>query len=160
MPRADLAGGVLPFGIVAALAWAVVAVRWTEGQDDVIRECSFRGAEFVAGELLRRCGVARSAHAVEMRASRIRCSLAVQTVCPDCGAVGLTLNRQSGLCPRCTERLHVEQQRAFAEQLEAERVEALAEAEELRRENAVLRKRNSRTCRKYGLEGRRARRGS
>ena len=143
----------------AGAALAVVAVRWTEGQDDVIRECCFRGADYVAAEIFRRFGVARSAHAVEMRASRLGVSLQLQTVCPDCGVVGLKLNRQSGLCPRCTELLHVEQQRAFAEQLDSERAEALAEAEALRRENAVLRKRNSRACRKYGLEGRRARRG-
>ena len=55
---------------------------WTEEQDDVLREVSFRGAEFAAAEIERRCGVHHSVRAVEMRASRIHCSLAVQTVCP------------------------------------------------------------------------------
>ncbi len=122
----------------------MVALRWTERQDDVIRECCFRGADYVAAEILRRCGVERSRHAVEMRASRLGASLVPQTVCPACGAVGLKINRQSRLCVRCTELLHVEEQRAFAAQLEAERAAALAEAEALRRENAVLRKRRSR----------------
>ena len=65
---------------------------WTEEQDDVLREVSFRGAEFAAAEIERRCGVHHSVRAVEMRASRIHCSLAVQTVCPECGAVGVKIN--------------------------------------------------------------------
>ena len=44
---------------------------WTEEQDDVLREVSFRGAEFAAAEIERRCGVRHSVRAVEMRASRI-----------------------------------------------------------------------------------------
>lgn len=61
---------------VAAVSW------WTEEQDDVLREVSFRGAAYAAAEIERRCGVRHSVRAVEMRASRIHCSLAVQTVCP------------------------------------------------------------------------------
>ena len=94
---------------------------WTEEQDDVLREVSFRGAEYAAAEIERRCGVRHSVRAVEMRASRIHCSLAVQTVCPSCGAVGVKINRQTGMCPLCTERYHLEQERAFNEQLERER---------------------------------------
>ncbi|WP_288735182.1 hypothetical protein [uncultured Enorma sp.] len=30
---------------------------WTEEQDDVLREVSFRGAEYAAAEIERRCGV-------------------------------------------------------------------------------------------------------
>lgn len=136
-------------------------MMWSEEQDDVLRECSFRGAEYVAGELARRFGVVRSVRAVEMRASRIHCSLAVQTVCPGCGAVGVTLNRQTGLCPLCTERYHLECERAFREQLEAERAaaEGGAELAAVRRERDRLRKQNSRMCRKYGLAGRRERGG-
>ncbi len=119
-------------------------MRWTERQDDVIRECCFRGADYVAAEIRRRYGVERSRRAVEMRASRLGASLAVQSVCPACGAVGLKINRQSRMCPRCTERMHVEERRAFCEGLELERAAAVAEAEELRRENAMLRKRQSR----------------
>ena len=112
---------------------------WTEEQDDVLREVSFRGAAYAAAEIERRCGVAHSVRAVEMRASRIHCSLAIQTVCPQCGAVGVKINRQTGMCPLCTERYHLEQERAFNEQLER-------------------RQRNSRLCRKYGLKGKRERR--
>ena len=132
---------------------------WTEEQDDVLREVSFRGAAYAAAEIERRCGVAHSVRAVEMRASRIHCSLAVQTVCPQCGAVGVKINRQTGMCPLCTERYHLEQERAFNEQLERERAHAeeSAELEEVRRERDMMRQRNSRLCRKYGLKGRRER---
>lgn len=132
-------------------------MRWTEEQDDVLREVSFRGADFAAAEIERRCGVAHSVRAVEMRASRIHCSLAVQTVCPECGAVGVMLNRQTGMCRLCSERYHLEQERAFNEQLEREReaVENGVTIEEIRRERDRLRQRNSRLCRKYGLPGKR-----
>lgn len=92
-----------------------------------------------------------------MRASRIHCSLAVQTVCPECGAVGVMLNRQTGMCRLCSERYHLEQERAFNEQLEREReaVENGATIEEVRRERDRLRQRNSRLCRKFGLPGKR-----
>lgn len=132
---------------------------WTEGKDDALREVSFRGAGFAAAEIERRCGVAHSMRAVEMRASRIHCSLAVQTVCPSCGAVGVKINRQTGVCPLCTERCHLEQERAFNEQLERERAacEESAELADVRRERDMMRQRNSRLCRKYGLKGRRER---
>ena len=94
---------------------------WTEEQDDVLREVSFRGAAYAAAEIERRCGVHHSVRAVEMRASRIHCSLAMQTVCPSCGAVGVKINRQTGMCRRCTEEYHLAQERAFNEQLERRR---------------------------------------
>lgn len=88
-----------------------------------------------------------------------RDSLAIQTVCPQCGAVGVKINRQTGMCPLCTERYHLEQERAFNEQLERERAHAeeSTELEEVRRERDMMRQRNSRLCRKYGLKGRRER---
>lgn len=134
---------------------------WTEEQDDVLREVSFRGAAFVAAEIERRCGVRHSVRAVEMRASRIHCSLAVQTVCPSCGAVGVKINRQTGMCRRCTEEYHLAQERAFNEQLERERVaaEEAADIDDVRRERDMMRQRNSRLCRKYGLKGKRERKG-
>lgn len=136
-------------------------MTWTEEQDDVLREVSFRGAEFAAAEIERRCGARHSVRAVQMRAHRIHCSLAVQTVCPECGAVGVNINRQTGLCRLCTERYHLEQERAFNEQLERERAaaEESAEVEAVRRERDALRQRNSRLCRKYGLKTRRQRKG-
>lgn len=132
---------------------------WTEEQDDILREVSFRGAAYAAAEIERRCGVSRSVRAVEMRASRIHCSLAVRTVCPSCGAVGVKINRQTGMCPLCTERYHLEQERAFNEILERERVAAedSDELEAVRRERDKMRQRNSRLCRKYGLKGKRER---
>ena len=134
-------------------------MRWTEEQDDVLREVSFHGAAFAAAEIARRCGVAHTVRAVEMLSSRIHCSLAVQTVSPKCGRVGLTLNRQTELCPLCTDLYHLKRERAFNEQLERERVEveASGELEAARRERDRLRQRNSRLCRKYGLKSRRAR---
>lgn len=134
-------------------------MMWDEAQDDVLRECSFRGAAYARDEIERRCGVSHSVRAVEMRASRIRCSLARMTVCPGCGAVGVNINRSTGLCRRCSERYHLEQERAFREILEAERAEAEDEAKiaEIRRERDRLRQQNSRTCRKYGLRSRRQR---
>ena len=94
-----------------------------------------------------------------MRASRIHCSLAVQAVCPEYGAVGLKFNRQTGMCRRCTEEYHLEQGRAFNEQLERERAacEESAELADVRRERDKMRQRNSRLCRKYGLKGKRER---
>lgn len=132
-------------------------MRWTEEQDDALREVSFRGAALAAAEIERRCGATHSVRAVEMRASRIHCSLAVQTVCPECGAVGVMLNRQTGMCRLCSERYHLEQERAFNEQLKREReaVENGATIEEVRRERDRLRQRNSRLCRKFGLPGKR-----
>lgn len=113
---------------------------WTEKQDDVLREVSFRGAAYAA-EIERHCGVRHSARAVEMRVSRIHCSLAVQTVCPQCGAAGVKINRQTGLRPLCTELCHLEQERAFNEQLERER-SACEQSDELagvRRERDMIR---------------------
>lgn len=125
----------------------------------MIRECCYRGAAYVAGEIWRRFGVRRTVRAVEMRASRIRVSLVVQTECPECGAVGVVINRSTGLCRHCSERLHLAEERAFGDVLEAERQAAEDERAiaDVRRERDAQRKRNSRTCKKYGLPTRRER---
>ena len=75
--------------------------------------------------------------------------------------MGVVINRQTGLCRLCTERYHLEQERAFNEQLERERTRAeeSAEFDEVRRKRDMMRQRNSRLCRKYGLKGRRERKG-
>lgn len=39
-------------------------MRWTEEQDDVLREVSFHGAAFAAAEIARRHGVAHTVRAV------------------------------------------------------------------------------------------------
>ena len=74
----------------------------------------------------------------------------------------MVINRQTGLCRPCTERYHLEQERAFAEVLERERAEAEdpPRTAEARRERDARRQRNSRTCRRYGLKSRRTRGGS
>lgn len=133
--------------------------RWTSRQDDVLRELSYLGAEAVADEIFRRCGVRRSVSAVRTRASRIHCSLAERTVCPCCGAVGVNINSSTGLCRLCSERYHIEQEIAFNELLERERwaAEESPECEEARRERDRLRQRANRLKRRWGLDARRPR---
>ena len=133
--------------------------EWTTRQDAIIRELGHLGADAVAAAIFQECGVERSVRAVEVRASRIHASLKVRTVCPECGVVGLRLNRQSGMCPKCTELMHLNEEIAFNEILQAEREEA-ADAEAIagiRRERDKMRQRNSRLARKYCLPTRRER---
>lgn len=128
---------------------------WTTGHEDVLRELCFYGAQAVSDEIYRRFGAYHSPHACEMHASRIHVSLRKLDVCPECGAVGVHLNRQTGLCPLCTERQHVAEEQTFNELLQAERdvAEGSPEIEELRRKYASLRQRNARLRRRYGLPG-------
>lgn len=134
-------------------------MQWTEDEDDVLRECSYRGAAYAAGEIWRRLGIRRSVHAVEHRASRIHCSLAVLSECPECGAVGVQINQGTGMCRKCSELFHLEEEKAFNELLEAERAAAEdgAEVDALKRARDMWRKRNSRLCRDHGLKTRRER---
>lgn len=132
---------------------------WTTKELDVMRANGHLGVDAVHDALLRECGTDRSARSIESQASRCHVSLRVQSVCPDCGVVGVRLNRQSGLCPACTERMHLEEEIAFNELLQREREELASEAdaEAIARERAAMRQRNSRLCRKYGLKSRRER---
>lgn len=134
-------------------------MAWTTKQEEIMRERCYHGAKAVQEAIQRECGVWHSVHAIEMHASRIHVSLRRLSECPECGVVGATLNRQTGMCPLCTARQHVEEERTFNALLEAERaaVEECPELEELRREYAALRQRNSRLCRKYRLQGKRGR---
>lgn len=129
-------------------------MRWTNEQDDVIRELGHRGVLVVRRELIRRCRALHSIHAIEQRACRIHASLKIRSVCPGCGVIGAHMNRQTKMCPMCSERLRLEEERAFNEILEREREEAEGgeRIEEMQRERATLRQRNSRLCRKYGLK--------
>lgn len=104
----------------------------------------------------------RTIRSIESQASRYHVSLKVRHVCSECGVVGVRLNRQSGLCPACTERMHLAEEIAFNEVLQREREEKAseAEAEEIARERAAMRKRNSRLCSKYGLKTRRERKNN
>lgn len=132
---------------------------WTTGQEELLRELGHRGVEAVQAEMRRRFGVERSRRSIEVHASRIRVSLRRLEVCPGCGAVGVHLNRQSGMCARCTLEMHVAEEAAFNEilELEARGCEEGPEIEAARREWARLRQRNSRLCREHGLRGKRER---
>lgn len=148
-------------GVVAPLAGLGVAVMepWTTRKLEIMRERCYLGADAVADAIREECGTVRSRRAIESQASRYHMSLRVRQVCPECGAVGVRLNRQSGLCPRCTELMHLEEEIAFNEILEREREElaGAGDVEEIRRERDAMRQRNSRLCRKYGLKSRRER---
>lgn len=124
---------------------------WTTGHEDVLREMRHLGAEAVSDEIFRRFGVRHSAHAVEMHAHRIHVSLRRMHACPECGLLVGHLNRQTGLCPRCSEVQHVEEERAFRDILEREAAEAEEQRLEVSREYAALRQQNMRTRKKFGL---------
>lgn len=118
-----------------------------------MREHCTEGAAGVQRALMDECGVSRSIRAIEVHASRIHMSLRVRQTCPECGVVGVRLNRQSGLCPACTEFEHVEEERAFNAllELEAAEVKDKSAIEAAKREYVALRQRNSRLCKKHGL---------
>ena len=132
---------------------------WTTRQEELLRQYCHLGARGVQAALLHECGVGRSIRAIEAKASRNHVSLKKRTVCPECGTIGVRLNRQTGLCKLCTERQHVEEERAFNAILEEERLhsEESEELAELKREYARLRQRNSRLRRRYGLKSTRER---
>ena len=134
-------------------------MMWTTGQNETIRELGHKGVEAVRKALFDRYGVNRSLHAIEAQASRIHVSLKVLTECPGCHAIGVHINRQSGMCKRCTEEAHVAEEEAFHDLLkaEAERCEDGPELEALRRRYAQLRQQNSRLARQHGLKGKRER---
>ena len=128
-------------------------MMWTTLQNEVLRAYGHEGATGVQKRLVAECGVTRSIRAIEMQASRIHASLRVRGCCPECGVVGVYLNRQTGLCTRCTERQHVTEASAFNALLrrELEEIKNDPSTEENRREYNRLRQENSRICRKHGL---------
>lgn len=132
---------------------------WTTGQNDVIRELGYQGVQVVHDAIVERFGVEHTLRAIEIQASRIHASLKVLDECPECHAVGVRVNRQSGLCRRCTEAAHVAEEEAFNQLLKAEaaRCDGGPEYEELHRRWAQLRQKNSRLMRKHGLKGKRER---
>lgn len=134
-------------------------MNWTTRQEEILRERCYEGAEAVSDAIFEECGVRRSPHSIEMHASRIHVSLRRLYACPECGNLGATLNRNTGMCPLCTERMHVDEEQVFNDLLEAERAysEDSPEVQELRRKYAALRQANSRLCRKYRLQGKRGR---
>lgn len=135
-------------------------MRWTEEEDDVLRAYGYEGAEGVCRRLWEECRSVRTPAAVVTRACRIKASLALRSVCPGCGATGVKINRTTGLCRKCSERQHLEEERALHEILERERAEAEVDSAELvamGREREALRQANSRMCRKFGMTNRRDR---
>ena len=128
-------------------------MSWTTGKNDTIRELGHLGVQAVHDAILERYGDDFTLHAIEIQASRIHASLKVQTVCPHCGTIGLRINRQTGLCAKCSEKQHLAEAIAFNDVLLDERLEAADESEiaDIKRENASMRQRNSRLCRKYNL---------
>ena len=134
-------------------------MMWSTGQNDVIRELGHKGVQAVHDEILDRYGVEHTLHAIEAQACRIDASLKVLDECPECHALGVSINRQSGMCRRCTEEAHVAEEEAFNQLLEAEAAgcDGGPEYEELHRRWAQLRQKNSRLMRKHGLKGKRER---
>ena len=129
-------------------------MRWTTSQDEILRAYGHEGVVAIQRRLLDECGVEHTVRAIEMHASRIHASLKVRGVCPECGVIGAAANRQSGLCPLCSSRQHVEEARAFNEILREEIAvaEGSPEIAENEREYNRLRQENSRLCRRYGLK--------
>jgi len=135
---------------------------WTVRQEELIREYGHLGAEAVADAIFAECGVRRTVRAVQQHAHVIRASLRVRPPCPECGAIGVPLNYQSGLCPVCNEKLRLAEAIAYNEVLleEAERACDPELIAGLRREQAALRKRAERLRDEYGLPGKQERKRS
>lgn len=72
-------------------------MMWSTGQNDVIRELGHKGVQAVHDEILDRYGVEHTLHAIEVQACRIHASLKVLDECPECHALGVRINRQSGM---------------------------------------------------------------
>lgn len=140
----------------------LVRVPWTEDEDDIIRELSHKGAVTIADEIWDRLGIERTPHSVECRASKLHRSLRKLEQCPMCGAIGVHLNRQTGLCRGYNESYRPEEERAHHEQLELERWEAEEgpDVERVMKEREALRQKNARLRRKYHLKDARTRKRS
>ena len=79
---------------------------WTTGEDEILAANANKGAEAVCEEL-RRLGYLRSASAVVNRASEMGVSLIRYDTCPECGRPikSRSLNRVTGLCCLCSQRI-------------------------------------------------------
>lgn len=132
---------------------------WSTGQLDTIRELGHKGVQAVHDAILERYGVEHTLRAIEIKASRINASLKVLTECPGCHALGVRINRQSGMCKRCTVAAHVAEEEAYSQLLEAEAAgcDGGPEYEELNRRWAQLRQKNSRLMREHNLKSKRER---
>jgi len=126
---------------------------WTVRQEEMIREYGHLGAEAVADAIEAECGVRRSVRAIQQHAHVIHASLRIKPVCPECGAIGVVLNYQSGLCPVCNEKLRLAEDVAYIEVLlrEAERSNDPETIAGIKRERAALRKKAERLRDEYEL---------
>jgi ribosomal protein L37AE/L43A len=129
-------------------------MRWTIGQENVIRELRHLGAMAIRDEIEKRFGVSHTKHAIQVRASNLGISLKMRHQCPECGEFVESVNRLSGMCPRCSAYYRVQEEIAFSEAIERERMEHLngPSLEEAKHEYHKLRQQNRRTCEKYGLD--------
>lgn len=129
-------------------------MKWTIGQENVIRELRFLGADAVRDEIEERFGVRHTKHAVQIRASLLGISLQKRYQCPECGELVESINRLTKLCPRCSAYYRVQEEIAFSEAIERERMEHLdgPSLEEAKHEYHALRQQNRRRCEKYGLD--------
>ena len=132
---------------------------WTVRQEELIREYGHLGAEAVADAIFAECGVRRTVRAVQQHAHVIHASLRVKPTCPECSAIGVPLNYQSGLCPTCNDKMRLAEAIAYNEVLleEAERACDPELIAGLRREQAALRKKAERLRDEYGLPGKQER---
>ena len=110
-------------------------MRWTEEQDEIMRELASRGAKAVSKAIKERTGVSRSESAVRMHASRIGVSLLSYERCPGCGGDVKRLNRDSGLCPTCHRKLRSGQLRSDTRET-LKRIEAAKKSPEYKRAQA------------------------
>ena len=137
----------------------MVLMRWTTGQAEVISELRFRGAEAIRDAIEQRYGIHRSVHAVEIYASRLGISLRTRTECPECGDIDVKINRLTGLCPKCSDYYHLQEEIAFNEAIMRERIENTSgpDQEQARRDYNAERQRNLRLCKEYGFDSRKLR---
>lgn len=93
-------------------------MRWTKGQDAILREFGYLGARKCAQMIRRKTGVTRTVYAVQRRASRIGVSLFEHETCPGCGRLVKRL-RQTGFCDVCHERRASEPRLGMAQKMRA-----------------------------------------
>ena len=130
------------------------AMKWTIGQENVIRELRFLGAQGVRDAIEKEFGVSHTKHAVQVRASLLGISLQKRYRCPECGDIVESVNRLSGLCLRCSVYCRIQEEISFSEAIEREHMERLdgPSLEEAKHKYHALRQQNRRRCEKYGLD--------
>lgn len=93
-------------------------MKWTEEQEDILRDHAHQGVEAVLEELAL-IGVYRSASSVQRHGSRIGITFTKYETCPLCGSPTSKLKR-SGLCPTCHIRLLAQKSRERRKEIKAQ----------------------------------------